>query len=43
MSENEPLSDVLHRHKAVLSKGLSTIRGFEADIKMQDGAQSVFH
>lgn len=39
MSQNEALSDVLDRPRAVFSKGLGTIKGFKADIKIQDGAQ----
>lgn len=43
MDKNEALSDVSARPKAVFSKGLGTIKGFKADIKIQDGAQTVFH
>lgn len=43
MNKNEALSDVLDCPKAVFSKGLGTIKGFKADIKIQDGAQPVFH
>lgn len=43
MNTNEALSDVLDRPKAVFSKGLGTVKGFKADIQIQDGAQPVFH
>ena len=36
MSEADTLSDVLSRHKMVFDKGLGTIKGFKADIKLQD-------
>ena len=35
-------SDVLDRHKMVLDKGLGTIKGFAAEIKLQDGAKPIF-
>lgn len=38
----ETLSDVLDRHKDVFSKGLSTNKGFNAEINLQDGARPVF-
>ena len=40
VSKNEALSDVLDRHKAVFSQGLVTIKGFKADIKLQEGGQA---
>lgn len=43
MSQNEALSDVLDRPRVLFSKALGTIKGFKADIKIQDGAQPVFH
>lgn len=43
MSQSEALSNVLDRPRAVFSKGLGTIKGFKADIKIQDGAQPVFY
>ena len=39
----DTLSDVLNRHKNVFDKGLGTIQGFKADIKLQDGAEPVFY
>ncbi len=33
---------MLNRHKSVFDKGLGTIKGFKADIKLQDGAKPVF-
>ena len=39
MSKIETLSGVLKRHKTVFSEGLGTIKGFKADIKLQDGAK----
>ena len=38
----DTLSDVLDRHKMVLDKGLGTIKGFTAEIKLQDGAKPIF-
>ena len=32
----------MNRHKNVFDKGLGTIKGFKADIKLQDGAKPVF-
>ena len=42
VSKTETLSDILKRHDKVLNKGLGTIKGFKADIKLQDDANSVF-
>ena len=42
MSKTETLSDILKRHDKVFNKGLGTIKGFKADIKLQDDAKSVF-
>ena len=42
MSKVDTLSDVLGRHKMVFDKGLGTIKGFTADIKLQDGAKPIF-
>ena len=42
VSKADTLSDVLNRHKNVFDKGLGTIKGFKADIKLQDGAKPVF-
>ena len=42
VSKADTLSDVLNRHKNVFNKGLGTIKGFKADIKLQDGAKPVF-
>ena len=42
MSKTETLSDILKRHEKVFNKGLGTIKGFKADIKLQDGAEPVF-
>ncbi len=42
VSKAETLSDVLNRHKNVFDKGLGTIKGFKADIKLQNGAKPVF-
>ena len=39
---SETLSDILKRHCKVFNKGLGTIKGFKADIKLQDDAKSVF-
>ena len=36
VSKTETLSDILKRHDKVLNKGLGTIKGFKADIKLQD-------
>ena len=38
----ESLSGVLTKHKAIFRKGLGTIKGFKADIKLQHGAQPIF-
>ena len=38
----DTLSDVLDRHKTVFDKGLGTIKGFAAEIKLQDGAKPIF-
>ena len=38
----DTLSDVLDRHKMMLDKGLGTIKGFTAEIKLQDGAKLIF-
>ena len=43
VNKDETLAGVLDRHKAVFSKGLGTIKGFKADIKLQEGAKPVFH
>ena len=42
VSKTETLSDILKRHDKVFNKGLDTIKGFKADIKLQDDAKSVF-
>ena len=42
MSKTETLSEILRRHDKVFNKGLGTIKGFKADIKLQDDANSVF-
>ena len=42
VSKTETLSDILKRHDKVFNKGLGTIKGFKADIKLQDDAKSVF-
>ena len=42
VSKADTQSDVLNRHKNVFDKGLGTIKGFKADIKLQDGAKPVF-
>ena len=42
MSKVDTLSDVLDRHKMVFDKGLGTIKGFTAEIKLQDGAKLIF-
>ena len=42
VSKTETLSDILKRHDKVLNKRLGTIKGFKADIKLQDGGKSVF-
>ena len=44
MSKVDTLSDVLGRHKMGFDKGLGTIIGFTADIKLhaQDGAKPIF-
>ena len=39
VSKADTLSDVLSRRKMVFDKGLGTIKGFKADIKLQDGAK----
>ena len=41
MSKVDAMSDVLGRHKMVFVKGLGTIKGFKADIKLQDGAKPI--
>ena len=35
-------SNVLNRHKTVFDKGLGTIKGFAAEIKLQHGAKPIF-
>ena len=42
VSKVDTLSDVLGRHKMVFDKGLGTIKGFTADIKLQEGAKPIF-
>ena len=42
VSKTETLSNILKRHDKVFNKGLGTIKGFKADIKLQDDAKSVF-
>ena len=42
VSKTDTLSDILRRHDKVFNKGLRTIKGFKADIKLQDGAKPVF-
>ena len=42
VNKTETLSGVLERHKTVFSKELGTIKGFKADIILQDGAKPVF-
>ena len=42
VSKTETLSEILRRHDKVFKKGLGTIKGFKADIKLQDDANSVF-
>ena len=42
VSKTETLSEILRRHDKVFNKGLGTIKGFKADIKLQDNANSVF-
>ena len=42
VSKTETLSDILKRHDKVLNKGLGTIKGFKADVKLQYDAKSVF-
>ena len=42
VSKTETLSDILKRHEKVFNKGLGTIKGFKADINLQDGAKTVF-
>ena len=42
VSKTEMLSEILRRHDKVFNKGLGTIKGFKADIKLQDDAKSVF-
>ena len=42
VSKTETLSEILRRHDKVFNKGLGTIEGFKADIKLQDDANSVF-
>ena len=42
VSKTETLSEILRRHDKVFNKGLGTIKGFKADIKLQDDANSVF-
>ena len=39
VSEIETLSGALERHKTVFIRGLETIKGFKADIKLQDSAK----
>ena len=38
----DTLSDFLSRHKMVFYKGRGIIKGFKADIKLQDGAKPIF-
>ena len=42
VNKADTLSDVLNRHKNVFDKRLGTIKGFKADIKLQDSAKPVF-
>ena len=42
MSKVDTLSDVLDRHKMVFDKGLGTIKGFTAEVKLQNGANPIF-
>ena len=42
VSKADTKSDVLNRHKNVFDKRLVTIKGFKADITLQDGAKPVF-
>ena len=42
VSKTETLSEILRQHDKVFNKGLGTIKGFKADIKLQDDANSVF-
>ena len=37
----DTLSDVLDHHKMVFDKGLAIIKGFTAEIKLQDGAKPI--
>ena len=41
VSKVDVMSDVLGSHKMVFVKGLGTIKGFKADIKLQDGAKPI--
>ena len=42
VSKGDTLSDVLSGSKMIFDMGLGTIRGFKADIKLQDGAKPTF-
>ena len=42
MSKDDTLSDVLSRHKMIFDKRMGTIKGFNTDIKLQDGAKPIF-
>ena len=42
MSKAETQLNILKQHDKVFNKGLGTIKGFKADIKLQDDAKSVF-
>ena len=42
VSKTETLSDILKRHDKVFNKGPGTIKGFKAEIKLQDDAKCVF-
>ena len=43
VSKTETLSNILKHHDKVSNKGLGTIKGFKAGIKLQDDAKSVFY
>ena len=40
--KTDTLSDIFRLHDKVFNKGLGTIKGFKADIKLQDGAKPGF-
>ena len=42
VSKADTLFDVLSRYKMVFDKGLGTVKGFKADIQLQDGAKPIF-